>query len=121
MLELGSVEAAHVQGPPPTKEMTDPFLNSELGLPWGYGLQSRLDFILGGRHAKMILYKNLAGRFRQALVPTLFVLCRRRMPPGTALCVAAGLFSFEESTENDVLFRHCAEHDGGRPRRAADS
>lgn len=107
VLEVGGVWKLPVYSDtasPFTKEMTDPFLNSELGYPEGYGLQSTLDFMLGGRHAKMILYKTWPDDSDKPWYPHyLFYVVPDAARDGYYV-VRLDFFSFEESAENDVLF-----------------
>ena len=107
VLEVGGVWKLPVYSDtasPFTKEMTDPFLNSELGYPEGYGLQSTLDFMLGGRHAKMILYKTWPDDSDKPWYPHyLFHVVPDAAGDGYYV-VRLDFFSFEESAENDVLF-----------------
>ena len=107
VLEVGGVWKLPVYSDtasPFTKEMTDPFLNSELGYPEGYGLQSTLDFMLGGRHAKMILYKTWPDDSDKPWDPHyLFYVVPDAAGDGYYV-VRLDFFSLEESAENDVLF-----------------
>ena len=107
VLEVGGVWELPVYSDtasPFTKEMTDPFLNSELGYPEGYGLQSTLDFMLGGRHAKMILYKTWPDDSDKPWYPHyLFYVVPDAAGDGYYV-VRLDFFSLEESAENDVLF-----------------
>lgn len=107
VLELGSVWKLPVYSDtaaPFTKEMTDPFLNNEMGYPEGYGLQRTLDFMLDGRHAKMILYKTWPDDSDKPWYPHyLFYV----VPDGAGdgyYVVRLDFFSFEESAGDDTLF-----------------
>ena len=107
VLEVGGVWKLPVYSDtasPFTKEMTDPFLNNEMGYPEGYGLQRTLDFMLDGRHAKMILYKTWPDDSDKPWYPHyLFYV----VPDGAGdgyYVVRLDFFSFEESAGDDTLF-----------------
>lgn len=107
VLEIGGVWALPVysdSAAPFTKAMTDPFLNSEIGYPEGYGLQSTLDFMLDGRHAKMILYKTWPDDSDKPWYPHYLFYVVPNSAGSNYYVVRLDFFSFEESAENETLF-----------------
>ncbi len=107
VLEVGGVWKLPVysdSAAPFTKEMTDPFLNSEIGYPEGYGLQSTLDLMLDGRHAKMILYKTWPDDSDKPWYPHYLFYVVPNEAASDYYVVRLDFFSFEESAEDDTLF-----------------